>query len=137
MFYEQIVQVRKWRCKKGKQVITAMWAKCFHWNDPIGEIAIWGYRKQEWMLIIFISSVEELRISYNKFYHTTQNFIAAFANQVSLRFKNIYTYEFLVCVGTISHLENRTLNLLIWFLKWLLFEFIGGGIKHNSFIAYP
>lgn len=44
------------------------------------------------MLMIFTSSVEELSIGYNIFYHTIQNFVADFANQVSLQLRKKYIY---------------------------------------------
>lgn len=98
MFYEQRKQVRKWRGKRGKQ-ITAIWPKCFHCNDQ-QTLPFRDTKKTESMLIIFLSSVEELSTSYNKFSHTVQNFIYCWlCNEVSLWFKNkIYIFEFLVCV---------------------------------------
>ena len=66
-----------------------------------------GPQKKESMLIIFLSSVEELSTTYEKFYHTIQNFIYYWlCNEVSLQFKNkTYIFEFLVCVDTILHLK--------------------------------
>lgn len=78
--------------------------KILYWNDPTVEITILGYRKQN-QFSIFISSIEELSISSNKFYHTIPNFTASYANQVSLQFKNkIYIFKFLIGVGTVFHL---------------------------------
>lgn len=98
MFYEQRKQVRKWRSKRGKQ-ITAIWPKHFHCNDQQQKLPL-GTQKNRSMLIIFLSSVEELSTSCNKFSHTIQNFIYWWlCNAVSLWFKNkIYIFEFLVCV---------------------------------------
>lgn len=73
-----------------------------------------GPQKTESMLIIFLSSVEELSTSYKKFYHTIQNFTYYWlCNEVSLQFKNkTYIFEFLVSVDTILHLKLEFSTLL-------------------------
>lgn len=62
-----------------------------------------GNRINACNLSIFYRRVEH---KLHKFYHTIPNFIAGFAYQVSLHFKNkIYTFKFLVGVGAILHLK--------------------------------
>lgn len=57
---------------KGKKVITAMCPK--YSIRPKSRNCHFWTQETESILIIFASSVEEMSISYNKFYYTVPNF---------------------------------------------------------------